>query len=160
MPEAITDHVSGREHRDLGDVTGKINGKWQEFRATPKFGAVATGCKTGCSAATNSEPLGSNNSPWTFDTGSCTVLAVVEGYKNGNAYYNVFDNGVRIFTTSEGNEVGKFTKNPAVAWNDPDYGKGRKKLQPGFHSIVIKTKWMDEDDSFDGGWFRIRTVAC
>jgi Dickkopf N-terminal cysteine-rich region len=149
------------EHRELGDVTVKIDGRWLEFETFPEFAAAAIGCTTECSNFANSEPLGNNNSPWTYTTRSCTRLEVVEGAYSGNNYLDVYDNGRFLFTTTPGdeNEV-TFTEDPDFAWRNAKFGKGSVKLQPGFHSIVIRTRWMNPAFGEDHGWFRIRTVDC
>jgi hypothetical protein len=152
---------AGREHRALGDVTGKIDGKWQEFRIRAAGGSVASGCTSRCSAASTSEPLGTNTSPWKYTTRSCTRVEVVQGYGAGIAYYDVYDNGEKIYTTSVGDDDGETsTTNPATAWTNPKFGKGTKKRPAGTHSIVIKTNWMNPDYGSAAGWFRIRTVDC
>lgn len=152
---------AGKLHRALKDVTDKIDGKWQEFRIRAAGGSVAFGCTSGCSSASTSEPLGSNNSPWTYTTRSCTRVEVVQGYDAGIAYYDVYDNATKIYTTSVGDDDGTTsTTNPATAWTNQKFGKGTKKRQSGTHNIVIKTNWMNPAYGSAAGWFRIRTVDC
>jgi hypothetical protein len=144
----------------LGDVTSKIDGKWQEFRIAANRDSPAKGCTSGCSSASSSEPLGSNNSPFTYTSDSCTVLEVMEGYDAGNAYYDVYDKGTLLFTV-KGYESGAYETDPVKVKQDSNFGRGEKKLAKGDHSIEIKTNWLDQDLKDGGaGWLRITTVPC
>jgi hypothetical protein len=143
-------------------VTPKIDGKWLEFRvnAQPRESS-AYGCSGDCSTAASSEPLGAeNNSPYFYESSTCTYLQVLQGYDAGIAYYDVYDKGVYIFTTSVGDASGDFTRDPALAIQDPDFGRGERRLPAGFHSIDIKANWINPAYGNAAGWLRITTTPC
>jgi hypothetical protein len=157
---------TGNRHRDLGDVTYTVNGRWQEFRILPNRGSPATGCYQDCSTWSSSAPLGrGNNSPFSYVSQSCTLLQVGEGYWAGNAYYDVkacASNGCVTFRTSTGDENGAYTEDPNAAWQSPAFGRGQIKLPSGYVSFEITTNWLNAFNYFDdgAGWFRITTVPC
>jgi hypothetical protein len=161
--DADADHL---RQRDLGDVTSKVNGLWQEFRIRPERDSPATGCYQGCSTWPSSQPLGrGNNSPFTYFSQSCTLLEVVEGYWAGNAYYDVTactSSRCSTFRTSTGEENGAFTTDPVAAWQNNNFGRGQIKLPSGYNAVYIRTNWLDSTGFFDdgAGWFRITTVPC
>jgi hypothetical protein len=143
-------------------VGTKIEGKWLEFRvdAQPP-NSPAYGCSVDCSTAQSSEPLGAgNDSPYFYTSDACTYLEVLQGYAAGIAYYDVYDNGAKIFTTSVGQVSGASTTDPAVAILDPNYGRGYRRLPAGFHSIEIRANWINPAYGNAAGWLRITTTPC
>jgi hypothetical protein len=90
------------------------------------------------------------------------VLEVLGGYFVGNAYYDVYDQGTFLFTTSVGDASGAYQTDPIRAKRNSDFGRGQLKLAKGFHSIGIRTSWVNPNQYKDGGagWFRISTVHC
>jgi hypothetical protein len=121
-----------------GDITSKINGKWQEFEnggATPVY---VTPCLFGCSSFSSSEPLGTNGGPWTFTSSGCTILTVLEGRGTGTTIFEVEDNGVSLGNTSMGVRLNDCQDDPDFCYKDQYAGKRSFLLLSGSHSFHIK----------------------
>lgn len=79
---------------------------------------------------------------FTFRSAAPVILRVTDGYCRGDRY-RVLDHGHRLLLTSdvaldpECDDM-PFLTDPAQAWRDPSYSKGRRRLAPGYHRIHIR----------------------
>jgi hypothetical protein len=151
-----------------GDVTGKINGKWQEIRYGAGASQDTDACSTGCSDASNSEGLGDNKSPWTvMSSTSCVLLEVMEGYHGGEAVFEVFNNEEESLgkTSDIPIEKGSYScyADPFGCYKDPNVGKGKFMLKKNVaYSLNIVAVRSDTPNinKVDGGWFRLKSTPC
>jgi hypothetical protein len=152
-------------HVNAGNVTDKIDGKWQEFWFGAGPNQEAFPCSAGCSADLDSEGLGDNNPPWTAkSTTSCLLLEVIEGYGGGEAVLEVFNNDVSLGKTSDiplTQGSASCQTDPTTCYVDGGVTKGKFTLQKNVqHSVRIIARRSDYSGVFDGGWFRLKSVAC
>jgi hypothetical protein len=99
-------------------------------------------------STTNSESLGNNTPPFTFDSGDdCTQLDVIEGYRGGESVFRVEDNETSLGNTSdiplkEGSNV--CNADPDACFSDPGVTKGSWTLGRGKHSLRIFAVRLDK----------------
>jgi hypothetical protein len=122
-----------------GDITSKISGKWQEFEHGGAEGLYVKPCLFTCSGSSTSEPLGTNEGPWTYTYASgCTMLTVVEGRGTGTTIFEIEDNGKSLGNTSMGVRLNDCQEDPDFCYKDQYSGKGSFLMLPGSHSFNIK----------------------
>jgi hypothetical protein len=158
--------VNHRYCVEAGDVSDKIDGKWQEFRYNRSLvSRDAFPCATNCSTNNESEALLENASPWTVRSNdSCVWLHVIEGYGGGQAVFRVLNSlnnetiGNRTFVPrSRGSTT--CTDDPNACYRDRNVSKARAIFEQGVdHSFRIVVVPFFEGE--DGGWFRLRSGPC
>ena len=117
-------------------------GKWQEFHFYPG-GVDSTGCVGECTPSSSGNSVNAPAAPWaiTCPTSGC-ILTVQDAFNKGDQF-DVFDNGVKIGSTSavanSGAQCAGDSTDPAVCALDPGSSRGVFLLGSGqSHSITIR----------------------
>lgn len=153
---------------EAGNVTDKIDGKWQEFVFAAGPNQVAFPCispEWNCSTDPGSEELGVNIPPWTVkSSASCLLLEVMEGYGGGEAVLEVFNAEVSMGKTTDvplAEGSSSCQANPFGCYFDSGVGKGKFTLRENVqYEIRIIARRSEYPNHFDGGWFRLKKTPC
>lgn len=138
-----------------------INGQWYEFGFDPNHSPIAAGCLPAApggvpcrapDAGVNSLFLGTP--PWTFSSPSAVQFTITDALLGGD-FFDVFDFGVLIGSTSVVPLGGNCGLNPDVCLTNPQISHAIFTLQPGSHAITIG---VHPAQILGEGFFRVTAV--